>query len=232
MTPCYLQRHPAVDPEQSVLPACHPAVALLPAVHRVPPLPRHHVLLHLLPHLRPGRSTGVISNTPMSKRRIWKVVVLGPFLKRFGWFILSCSSPNIRVKEVNTKEVRDIDWFIATKLLRRFTTVRVGRFLPQVFPDFPPATEPPFYCWPHSLHLQLTILDIMDCWKHLTRGLFPVFLSAPNYGSDTSSSFYTNTFAPFVFMFFFIKDSFSRYLKIIFFDLSTFLDRFTVWLFL
>ncbi len=60
VTPCYLQRHSAVDPEQPVLPACHPSIAVLPAVHRVPPLPRHNVLLHLLPHLRPGRSSLVM----------------------------------------------------------------------------------------------------------------------------------------------------------------------------
>ncbi len=74
VTTCYLQRHPAVDPEQPVLPACHPAVAVLPAVHRVSPLPRHNVLLHFLPHLWPGRSSGVISHVPMSKRRIWQAV--------------------------------------------------------------------------------------------------------------------------------------------------------------
>jgi hypothetical protein len=35
-----------------------------------------------------------------------------------------------------------IDRFIITKLLRRLTTVRDGRFLPGVLPDFPPATGP------------------------------------------------------------------------------------------
>ncbi len=45
------------------------------------------------------------------------------------------------MKEVNTKEVGDrLIYYNYSKLLRRFTTVRVGRFLPGVFPDFPPAT--------------------------------------------------------------------------------------------
>jgi hypothetical protein len=39
------------------------------------------------------------------------------------------------VNEVNTKEVEK-----RTKLLSRLITVRVGRFLPGEFPDFPPAT--------------------------------------------------------------------------------------------
>ncbi len=43
-----------------------------------------------------------------------------------------------------TRRRLEKDYFIATKLLRRFTTVRVGRFLPHVFPDFPSATEPLF----------------------------------------------------------------------------------------
>ncbi len=35
----------------------------------------------------------------------------------------------------------ELHCFVATKLLRRITAVRVGRFHPGVFPDFPPATK-------------------------------------------------------------------------------------------
>ncbi len=50
-------------------------------------------------------------------------------------------APLYRVKEENTKEVGDrlIYYTCTTKILRRFTTVRLGRFLLGVFPDFPPA---------------------------------------------------------------------------------------------
>jgi hypothetical protein len=54
--------------------------------------------------------------------------------RRRAWALL------ISVCKKRTRRKLEIDSFIATELLRRFITVRVGRFLTGVFPDFSPAT--------------------------------------------------------------------------------------------